>query len=41
MTILQSTGGIALDDMISAVRTSPSEAEKLFDSTVDTFNPGH
>lgn len=39
MMILQSTGGIALDDLVAAVRTSHFEAERLFDSTVDTFNP--
>lgn len=40
MITLQYTGGIALEDMVSAVRTSHFEAERLFDSSVDTFNPG-
>jgi hypothetical protein len=40
MTTLQATGGLALEEMVDAARTSPSEIDRLFDCLIDTYSPG-
>lgn len=39
MNLLQCTGGLALDDVIDAARTSQSEIDRLFDCSIDTYSP--
>ena len=40
MSVLQATGGISTDTLVDYVRSSHSQAEKLFDCPIDTYSPG-
>jgi len=38
MSVLQSTGGIAIDTFVDQVKNNLSQAQKLFDCTIDTYS---